>query len=129
LNKVADVTAFPVQSGCPQTPTNTRRLIDFLSRAGQSRIGFAHLSCVHRIRYPERMRATRRHRLTADDDDEGTNEDAVTMTRVTSACAAAIALSAFALTPLAQTVYPTGTTIYDPAKSWNGFTVLSPLAT
>ena len=51
------------------------------------------------------------------------------MTRVTSVCAAAIALCAFALTPLAQTVYPTGTTIYDPAKSWNGFTVLSPLAT
>src|SRR5437763_181253 len=51
------------------------------------------------------------------------------MTRVTSICAAAIALSALALTPRAQTVYPTGTTIYDPAKSWNGFTVLSPLAT
>ncbi len=30
---------------------------------------------------------------------------------------------------LAQTVYPTGTTIYDPDKSWNGFTVLSPLGT
>jgi hypothetical protein len=26
-------------------------------------------------------------------------------------------------------VYPTGTTIYDPDRSWNGFTVLSPLAT
>jgi hypothetical protein len=44
-------------------------------------------------------------------------------------CAAAIALSALALRPAAQTVYPTGTTIYDPDKSWNGFTVLSPLAT
>ena len=40
---------------------------------------------------------------------------------------AAIALSALAL-PIAQSVYPTGTTIYDPAKAWNGFTVLSPLA-
>ena len=29
---------------------------------------------------------------------------------------------------MAQTVYPTGTTIYDPDRSWNGFTVLSPLA-
>jgi hypothetical protein len=26
-------------------------------------------------------------------------------------------------------VYPTGTTIYDPARAWNGFTVLSPLDT
>jgi len=29
----------------------------------------------------------------------------------------------------APSVYPTGTTIYDPAKTWNGYTVLSPLAT
>ena len=29
----------------------------------------------------------------------------------------------------AQSVYPTGTTIYDPAKAWNGYTVLSPLNT
>lgn len=29
----------------------------------------------------------------------------------------------------APSVYPTGTTIYDPAKTWNGFTVLSPLGT
>ena len=29
----------------------------------------------------------------------------------------------------AQTVYPTGTTIYDPARAWNGYTVLSPLGT
>jgi hypothetical protein len=27
----------------------------------------------------------------------------------------------------APTVYPTGTTIYDPEKTWNGYTVLSPL--
>ena len=25
-------------------------------------------------------------------------------------------------------VFPTGTTIYDPGKAWNGYTVLSPLA-
>jgi hypothetical protein len=51
------------------------------------------------------------------------------MTRPISACAAALLLSALALSPAAQTVYPTGTTIYDPDRSWNGFTVLSPLAT
>ena len=27
------------------------------------------------------------------------------------------------------TVFPTGTTIYEPDKAWNGFTVLSPLGT
>jgi hypothetical protein len=30
---------------------------------------------------------------------------------------------------IAQSVYPTGTTIYDPMRAWNGFTVLSPLGT
>jgi len=29
----------------------------------------------------------------------------------------------------ASSVYPTGTTIYDPARAWSGFTVLSPLGT
>ena len=29
----------------------------------------------------------------------------------------------------AQTVYPTGTTIYDPGRTWSGYTVLSPLNT
>src|SRR6478736_4307406 len=29
----------------------------------------------------------------------------------------------------APTVFPTGTTIYDPAKAWSGFTVLSTLDT
>ena len=42
---------------------------------------------------------------------------------------AAFVLFALATRPAAQTVYPTGTTIYDPDKSWNGFTVLSPLGT
>jgi hypothetical protein len=29
----------------------------------------------------------------------------------------------------APSVYPTGTTVYDPARAWNGYTVLSPLGT
>jgi hypothetical protein len=36
---------------------------------------------------------------------------------------------ALTLTGAAQSVYPTGTTIYDPASAWNGYTVLSPLGT
>ena len=51
------------------------------------------------------------------------------MTRRTQACAAAVFLYAFGLTVAAQSVYPTGTTIYDPDHSWNGYTVLSPLRT
>src|SRR5437764_13116327 len=51
------------------------------------------------------------------------------MTRRTQACAAAVFLYAFAVTVTAQSVYPTGTTIYDPDHSWNGYTVLSPLRT
>jgi hypothetical protein len=51
------------------------------------------------------------------------------MTRLTSLCAAAIVLLVLTPRPTAQSVYPTGTTIYDPDRSWNGFTVLSPLAT
>jgi len=52
------------------------------------------------------------------------------MTRLTCAGAAAVvALGALASSPAAQSIYPTGTTIYDPARSWNGFTVLSPLNT
>ena len=40
------------------------------------------------------------------------------------------ALSAVSLpASSAPTVYPTGITIYDPARTWNGYTVLSPLAT
>ena len=50
------------------------------------------------------------------------------MTRATFACATAIVVHAFALT-FAQSVYPTGTTIYDPDRTWSGYTVLSPLAT
>ena len=40
--------------------------------------------------------------------------------------ATAIVLCALASGLAAQSVYPTGTTIYDPDRSWNGFTVLSP---
>ena len=36
----------------------------------------------------------------------------------------------FTFSPMsAQSVYPTGTTIYDPERAWNGFTVLSLLDT
>jgi len=51
------------------------------------------------------------------------------MKRAACACAAAILVQAFALSGAAQSVYPTGTTIYDPDRAWNGYTVLSPLAT
>jgi hypothetical protein len=43
---------------------------------------------------------------------------------------AALALLAISAAASAYpSVYPTGTTVYDPAKTWNGYTVLSPLAT
>ena len=51
------------------------------------------------------------------------------MTRLTCAYVAALVLYTLAPSPSAQTVYPTGTTIYDPARAWSGFTVLSPLGT
>ena len=40
-----------------------------------------------------------------------------------------VALCVCAASLAAQTVYPTGTTIYDPARAWSGYTVLSPLQT
>ena len=47
--------------------------------------------------------------------------------------APAVALAFLSLAPVpspaAPSVYPTGTTIYDPARAWNGYTVLSPLGT
>jgi Arylsulfotransferase (ASST) len=50
------------------------------------------------------------------------------MTRLALACT--VALFIYALAPIrAQSVYPTGTTIYEPDRSWNGYTVLSPLQT
>jgi hypothetical protein len=51
------------------------------------------------------------------------------MRRLTCATAAGLAAHALVLTLAAQTVYPTGTTIYDPDRAWNGYTVLSLLAT
>ena len=51
------------------------------------------------------------------------------MARLTHACAAAVLISALALTLAGQSVYPTGTTIYKPERTWNGYTVLSPLGT
>ena len=49
-------------------------------------------------------------------------------TTLAYACAAGILVLVVAL-PRAQSVYPTGTTIYDPDRAWNGYTVLSPLGT
>ena len=49
------------------------------------------------------------------------------MTRLALLCGAALALCA--ITGAAQSVYPTGTTIYDPDRAWNGYTALSPLQT
>ena len=51
------------------------------------------------------------------------------MTRLSRAGVAAALACAAAATLPAQTVFPTGTTIFDPARAWSGFTVLSPLAT
>jgi arylsulfotransferase ASST len=53
----------------------------------------------------------------------------LSMTRLTCACVATIVIHAFAQSLAGQSVYPTGTTIYDPDRAWNGYTVLSPLAT
>jgi hypothetical protein len=49
--------------------------------------------------------------------------------RVACVGAAALAAHAFMLVGAAQSIYPTGTTIYDAARAWNGYTVLSPLQT
>ena len=49
------------------------------------------------------------------------------MRRLAFVCVTAIALCAITLA--GQSVYPTGTTIYDPDRAWNGYTVLSPLQT
>jgi hypothetical protein len=49
------------------------------------------------------------------------------MKRSTGVVAAAALLAAI-IVCAAPSVFPTGTTIYEPAKAWNGYTVLSPLA-
>ena len=55
-------------------------------------------------------------------------EHSLTM-RLIRAAAAVILACAVSGALLAQTVFPTGTTIFDPERTWSGFTVLSPLAT
>ena len=50
------------------------------------------------------------------------------MRRLAFACVVAVLM--YTLAPIrAQSVYPTGTTIYEPDRAWNGYTVLSPLQT
>ena len=48
------------------------------------------------------------------------------MTRSRGIIAGAAILAAIVVWA-APSVFPTGTTIYDPAKAWNGYTILSPL--
>lgn len=49
--------------------------------------------------------------------------------RPISALTALVAVLLSVLTQAGPSVFPTGTTIYDPARAWSGFTVLSPLQT
>jgi hypothetical protein len=51
------------------------------------------------------------------------------MARLMYAFVGAVLMHAAILTCAAQSVYPTGTTIYNPERAWNGYTVLSPLGT
>jgi len=51
------------------------------------------------------------------------------MTRSQVTLAGAVLVAASAILFAAPSVYPTGVTIFDPAKTWNGYTVLSPLGT
>jgi len=51
------------------------------------------------------------------------------MNRFAYVSAVTILMFAAALTLAGQSVYPTGTTIYDPNQTWSGYTVLSPLRT
>jgi hypothetical protein len=49
--------------------------------------------------------------------------------RLTRTCAVALLTLATTLAAAAPSVYPTGTTIYDPTRAWSGYTVLSLLTT
>lgn len=51
------------------------------------------------------------------------------MTHSQVTVAGAVLVAASAILFAAPSVYPTGVTIFDPAKTWNGHTVLSPLGT
>lgn len=50
------------------------------------------------------------------------------MTRLATALASALLCLAAVQGSTSPSVYPTGTTIYDPERAWNGYTVLSPLS-
>jgi arylsulfotransferase ASST len=50
------------------------------------------------------------------------------LTRLRAVCVPAVLAFVAAATLMAQSVFPTGTTIFDPDRTWSGFTVLSPLA-
>lgn len=50
------------------------------------------------------------------------------MTRLATALASALVCLAAVQGWTAPSVFPTGTTIYDPERAWNGYTVLSPLS-
>ena len=49
------------------------------------------------------------------------------MKRLTFAVTAVALAVLSAVMQAGPSVFPTGTTIYEPARAWNGFTVLSPL--
>jgi len=51
------------------------------------------------------------------------------MRRFRGAVAGAVLAAASVIVLAAPSVYPTGTTRYDPNRAWNGYTVLSPLST
>src|SRR5687767_7053031 len=51
------------------------------------------------------------------------------MSRLIQICIAVVLMLGSTLTLTTQSVYPTGTTIYNPERAWNGYTVLSPLQT
>ena len=51
------------------------------------------------------------------------------MRRLANTGAAALITHVFVLVGGAQSIYPTGTTIYDTSRAWSGYTVLSPLQT
>ncbi len=51
------------------------------------------------------------------------------MTRKIGVVASVVLAAVSAILVAAPSVFPTGTTVYDPARAWSGFTVLSPLGT
>ena len=60
---------------------------------------------------------------------DGSRQAAFTMRRLTLAGIGTLVFYAFTLIGRAQSVYPTGTTVYDSDRAWSGYTVLSPLQT